>query len=134
VLCEADGVTPVQVYNTDEKEEFLNDWGDNIHSRPTYIFHPKTKIGACNIVKWACQKNSRVRAVGYRSTWTNVYSDHEHVLVSLLGLKHAVSDDSVSVDRYLCIQTKISVNSVFLSNNLVCLKIRHECRRRISND
>jgi hypothetical protein len=114
VLCEADGVTAVQIYATiDEKENFLSNWGENIQFRPAYIFNPKTKAGVCNIVKWAGRKNLRIRASGYRHTWNNVYADDGQILVSLLGLKHVDSDNSASVDGYLGHLTQALKFSVF---------------------
>jgi hypothetical protein len=100
VLCEDDGTTAVQVYTTDEKEGFLNNWGENVQFRPAFIFNPKTKAGVCNIVKWAREKNLRIRACGYRHTWNNVYADFGQILVSLLGMDHIDSNHSPSVEDW----------------------------------
>lgn len=72
-------------------EEGFTNWGENISFAPKYVFVPKTKIGVCNIVKWAAEQNLKIRASGYRHTWNPVYPDPGQILISLLGLEHVDS-------------------------------------------
>ena len=70
--------------------EFLN-WGMTVRNRPRVIFFPRTRVGVCNIVKWAASQNLRVRCAAYRHTWTDLYGETGHVLICLLPL-HMVED------------------------------------------
>lgn len=72
--------------------EALDNWGENVHFSPKYIFIPKTKTGICNIVKWAGEQDLRVRVSGYRHTWNPVYPDDGQILISMLGLEYVNSN------------------------------------------
>ncbi len=76
----------------------LMNWGMNISFSPKYVFVPKTKVGICNIVKWAAsdEQDLKIRVSGYRHTWNPVYPDNGQVLISLLGLTYLMTDDSSS--------------------------------------
>ena len=78
---EGDG-NPVQYL---EREEFRN-WGQTIRNVPALTFIPRTKTGIRNIVRWAAANGLRVRAAGYRHSWSDVYSADGEVLVSMLPL------------------------------------------------
>jgi hypothetical protein len=80
-LVEADG----QRIKTYHEREFEN-WGQTVENRPTLTCVPKTRIGVCNIVKWATHQGKTVRAAGYRHTWGDFYSADDQVLISLLPL------------------------------------------------
>jgi hypothetical protein len=47
---------------------------------------PRTKVGICNLVKWAVVNGKKVRVSGYRHTWGNLYGADDGVLISLLPL------------------------------------------------
>ena len=69
------------------KNEFEN-WGQNIKTNSILTFVPTTKGGICNLVKWAKSKSLKVRASGFRHSWSNITVDNNHqVLVSLLPIK-----------------------------------------------
>lgn len=68
------------------KNEFRN-WGQNVETNSILTFIPKTKGGLCNLVKWAKSKNKKVRASGFRHSWSDITVNDDQVLVSLLPLK-----------------------------------------------
>lgn len=80
-VVERDG-KPVEVYL---QRRFRN-WGRTVDHQPACTFVPRTVQGVCNIVKWAKANQRRVRAAGYRHTWTNLYGADGEVLVSMLPL------------------------------------------------
>lgn len=80
-VTEADGST-VCVYR---QRRFLN-WGRTVDITPAFTFVPRSKQGVINIVRWAKKNNRRVRAAGYRHTWTSLYSSNGDVLISMLPL------------------------------------------------
>src|SRR5262249_16830330 len=61
-------------------------WGRTVENMPAITALPKTKIGVCNLVKWAATNSKTVRASGYRHTWSDLYSDNGEVLISTLPL------------------------------------------------
>ena len=77
---EADG-SPVRFFDA---AEFRN-WGRTVRNRPAVTFVPRTKHGVQEIVRWASANGLRVRAAGYRHTWSDLYSDDGQVLVSMLA-------------------------------------------------
>jgi len=81
-LVEADG-RRIKTYHD---RKFKN-WGKTVKNRPELTCVPKTKVGVCNIVKWAASRGKTVRAAGYRHTWGDLYSADGQVLISLLPLK-----------------------------------------------
>ena len=70
------------------RKSFEN-WGDTVKTKSIRTFIPKTKVGICNLVKWASSKGLRVRASGYRHSWSNITVDDDQVLVSMLPLPKA---------------------------------------------
>lgn len=76
---EGDG-TPVTYL---ENEQFRN-WGRTVQSTPSITFVPRTKQGLCEVVKWSSRNGKRVRAAGYRHSWSDTYVADDEVLVSML--------------------------------------------------
>jgi hypothetical protein len=62
----------------------FKNWGLTVNNLPVVIFEPKTRTGVQNIILWASIKNLRVRASGYRHTWTDMYSEDDQVLISMI--------------------------------------------------
>jgi FAD/FMN-containing dehydrogenase len=64
----------------------FSNWGKTVcnTSKDTYIPTQVSDIQA--IVKAAKAQGKRVRASGYRHTWTDMYSENDQVLVSMLDL------------------------------------------------
>jgi len=83
-IKESDG-TQVKYYIA---EKFEN-WGKTIHNKPAVTFAPVSRGGVQNIVKWAITKNLRVRASGYRHTWSDMYSEENAILITMLPLNEA---------------------------------------------
>ena len=72
-------------------KEFQNQ-GRTVHTKTEIItFIPRTKVGICNLVKWAKSKPLHVRASGYRHSWSNITVDdnQSQVLVSVLPIRQA---------------------------------------------
>jgi hypothetical protein len=44
-----------------------------------------------NIVKYAISQGKRVRAAGYRHTWTDMFSEDDEIFVSMLDLATATA-------------------------------------------
>ena len=76
---EADG-RPVQYL---DEAEFRN-WGRTVRNTPSVTFVPRTKHGVCEVVKWASARDKRVRAAGYRHSWSDSYASDGEVLISVL--------------------------------------------------
>lgn len=68
--------------------EFHN-WGLTVQNTPALTFVPTTVHGLEQVVSWAKANGKRVRAAGYRHTWTNLFSENDEVFVSMLDLKTA---------------------------------------------
>lgn len=84
-LIENDGKPIKALY----KHPFSN-WSGMIREIPQMTFVPRTKVGICNIVKWAKSQGKKVRATGYRHTFSDLYFDDENtVLISMLDLLDA---------------------------------------------
>jgi hypothetical protein len=81
---------------------FIN-WGSNVRNRPNVTFEPKSRTGVQNIVQWARKHNKRVRACGYRHTWSDMYSEKDQVLVSMLPL-------ATGTDHHILIHDDIEWN------------------------
>jgi hypothetical protein len=69
--------------------EVFKNWGRTVENVPAVTFFPMTKVGICNVVKWARSKNRRVRVAAYRHTWGETFSSNGEVLVSILSLESA---------------------------------------------
>jgi hypothetical protein len=68
--------------------EFKN-WGLTVLNTPAYTFVPTTVYGLQNLVRWAKANNKRIRAAGYRHSWTPLFSEDDEILVSMLDVKVA---------------------------------------------
>jgi hypothetical protein len=79
VLREGDG-SPIWYVDA---ARFQN-WGRTVRNTPAVTFVPRTKHGVREIVKWARANHKRVRAAGYRHSWSDVYSADGQVLISML--------------------------------------------------
>ena len=80
VLRESDG-SPLRYVDS----EFQN-WGRTVRNTPAVTFLPRTKHGVAEIVRWASANGKRVRAAGYRHSWSDVFSEDGQVLISMLPL------------------------------------------------
>lgn len=64
--------------------DFQN-WGKTVKiSAPIKTCFPTTKVGVQNCVRWAKKNGKRVRAAGYRHTWSDLYCEKNDVLISML--------------------------------------------------
>jgi len=77
--------------------EFEN-WGLTVKTNTIRTFVPKTKVGICNLVKWAKSKSLKVRAAGYRHSWSGITVNDGQVLISLLPLPKAENIPSYASD------------------------------------
>jgi hypothetical protein len=79
VVKEKDGLGMLNL-----NKRFKN-WGLNIRTKKKVrTFVPKSKVGLCNLVKWAKSKSLSVRVSGYRHSWSDITVNDGQVLVSLL--------------------------------------------------
>jgi len=63
----------------------FENWGLTVSTqRKLPIFVPRTKIGLCNLVRWAKSRNLSVRVSGYRHSWSDITVNDGQILVSLL--------------------------------------------------
>ncbi len=67
------------------RKEFEN-WGNTVETDDIRIFIPKSKVGICNLVKWAKKKSLKVRASGYRHSWSDITVNDGQVLMTMLPL------------------------------------------------
>jgi FAD/FMN-containing dehydrogenase len=65
----------------------FSNWGKTVLNTPRNTYVPTTVNEVQAIVRTAKKDGKRVRASGYRHTWTDMYSETDHVLVSMLDLK-----------------------------------------------
>lgn len=79
-------------------EEFEN-FGRNLKNHPAVTFEPQTRTGVCNVVKWAVANGKRVRAAGYRHTWSSIYGEDNEVLLSMIPAKIATSKSYTPVSK-----------------------------------
>lgn len=66
--------------------QVFRNWGRTVQNDPAWTFIPRTRAGVCNLVKWAETQGKRVRASGYRHSWSDIFSADGQVLVSTLPL------------------------------------------------
>lgn len=64
----------------------FENWGKSINNKPKYTFVPTTVLGVKRIVKYAQNKNLRVRCSGYRHSWSDTFCQKEEILISLLPI------------------------------------------------
>lgn len=79
------------------KTPFEN-WGLTVKTNNLLTFVPTTKIGLCNLVKWAKTKNLKVRAAGYRHSWSDITVNNDQVLVSMLPIPKAENIPSLATE------------------------------------
>lgn len=65
-VMEGDG-KPMERVSLKEAKEFVN-WAKTVRNRPSHTFVARTKVGLCNLVKWARKNGKKVRVAGYRHT------------------------------------------------------------------
>jgi hypothetical protein len=51
----------------------FNNWGLTVSNTPTDTFAARTKVGVCNLVKWAASVGRSVRCAGFRHSWRYLY-------------------------------------------------------------
>ncbi|KAH0605715.1 uncharacterized protein H6S33_004172 [Morchella sextelata] len=83
----SNSTSPMTVYVAAEFEN----WGLTVSNTPAYTFVPTKVKGLQNLITWAKTKKLRVRAAGYRHTWGDMYSETDHVFVSMLDTKTATT-------------------------------------------
>ncbi|KAF8243591.1 FAD-binding domain-containing protein [Wilcoxina mikolae CBS 423.85] len=64
----------------------FSNWGKTVLNTPRNTYVPTTVEDIQAIVRKAKNDRKRVRASGYRHTWTDMYSQNDHVLISMLDL------------------------------------------------
>ncbi|KAI0175796.1 hypothetical protein GGR52DRAFT_589566 [Hypoxylon sp. FL1284] len=69
-------------------KEFQN-WGRTVKNKPSLTYVPSTSYGIQQIVKYAKSKNLKVRASGYRHSWSPVFGSDGQIMISTLGLYRA---------------------------------------------
>jgi hypothetical protein len=69
----------------------FSNWGQTVNNVPKYTFVPKTVLGLQNLVKYAKEEKLRVRCGGYRHSWSDSFSQDNHVLISLLNLEEVTT-------------------------------------------
>jgi len=52
---------------------------------------PTKTLGLQNLVKYAKENGFRVRCAGYRHSWSDIFTEDDEILVSLLGLEEVNS-------------------------------------------
>jgi hypothetical protein len=80
-LREGDG-RPMQCVG----DHAFENWGRTVRNKPALTVVPRTKVGVCNLVRWAAKHGKTVRVSGYRHSWSDVFSADGQVLISLLPL------------------------------------------------
>ncbi|KAI1409151.1 hypothetical protein F5Y13DRAFT_203799 [Hypoxylon sp. FL1857] len=66
-------------------EKFQN-WGLTVKNTPSLTFVPSTSYGIQQIVKYGKNRGLKVRASGYRHSWSPVFSEDGQIVISTLGL------------------------------------------------
>ncbi|KAI1394049.1 uncharacterized protein F4822DRAFT_34928 [Hypoxylon trugodes] len=69
-------------------EKFQN-WGLTVKNIPSLTYVPSTSYGIQQIVKYAKAHNLKVRASGYRHSWSPVFGEDGQIIISTLGLYRA---------------------------------------------
>eukprot|EP00210_Caulerpa_lentillifera_P007511 g7177.t1 len=68
----------------------FHNWGRTVEiSAPRKTCFPTTKVGVQNCVRWAKANERRVRAAGYRHTWSHMYCERDDVIISMVPLNVA---------------------------------------------
>lgn len=69
----------------------FENWALTVKTKDLLTFVPKSKVGICNLVKWAKTKQLKVRAAGYRHSWSDITVNNGQVLVSMLPIPKATN-------------------------------------------
>lgn len=76
----------------DNFQRKFENWGRTVKTRQEIrTFFPKTKLGLCNLVKWAKASSLGVRVSGYRHSWSDITVNDGQVLVSMLPPGYALT-------------------------------------------
>lgn len=91
-------------------KEFQN-WGLTVKNRPSLTYVPSTSFGIQQIVKHAKARNMKVRASGYRHSWSPIFSADGQIVISTLGLYRASmlpNTESLPGSQYLVRGTQLN--------------------------
>ncbi|KAI4866254.1 hypothetical protein F4820DRAFT_263491 [Hypoxylon rubiginosum] len=67
----------------------FQNWGLTVKNTPSLTYVPSTSYGIQQIVKYAKVRNLKVRASGYRHSWSPVFGSDGQIIISTLGLHRA---------------------------------------------
>ncbi|KAI6093505.1 hypothetical protein F4821DRAFT_953 [Hypoxylon rubiginosum] len=67
----------------------FQNWGLTVKNTPSLTYVPSTSYGIQQIVKYAKARNLKVRASGYRHSWSPVFGSDGQIIISTLGLHRA---------------------------------------------
>src|SRR5580692_4114639 len=62
----------------------FNNWGKTVENHPSYLFYPSTIEGISHIITWAKNIGKTVRVAAYTHSWSNLFSDNDQILISLI--------------------------------------------------
>ncbi|OTA94448.1 hypothetical protein M434DRAFT_394714 [Hypoxylon sp. CO27-5] len=87
-------VEHVTLYNDETKkvkiavyiDEKFQNWGLTVKNTPSITFVPSTSWGIQQIIKYAKARKLKVRASGYRHSWSPIFSEDGQIVISTLGL------------------------------------------------
>ena len=80
------GASAVSLFEQVYSHMPFENWGKSIKNKPRYTFVPTTVLGVKRIVKYAREKDIRVRCSGYRHSWSDSFSQKGEILISLLPI------------------------------------------------
>ncbi len=69
----------------------FNNWGKTVENYPSFLFYPRSIEGISHIITYAKQIGKTVRVAAYRHSWSNLFSDTNQVLISLIDKKEVES-------------------------------------------
>ena len=69
----------------------FEDWAKvtEVKNTPALTFVPTKIFGLQNLMKYAMERNMRVRCAGYRHSYVPIFSEDGQILVSMLNLEEA---------------------------------------------
>lgn len=102
----------------------FHNWGRTVEiSAPRKTCFPTTIVGVQNCVRWAKENGKRIRATGYRHTWSDLYCENGDVLVSMIPLNVAekipTPDYPYEADMELMTITEVESSDNDPANQLV---------------
>ncbi|XXG94366.1 hypothetical protein Hte_000620 [Hypoxylon texense] len=68
----------------------FQNWGLTVKNTPSLTYVPSTSYGIQQIVKYAKARNLKVRASGYRHSWSPVFGSDGQIIISTLGLHRSL--------------------------------------------